>query len=319
MLMLPLAESHPDLIVGLESPDDAGVFRLTDDIALIQTVDYFTPVVDDPYDFGRIAAANALSDVYAMGGRPLTAMNLVGFPVKDLPLEMLAEILRGGREKIQEAGAVLVGGHSVEDKEPKYGLAVTGIVHPERVLTKAGARPGDVLVLTKPLGIGVITTAIKGGLAEEGVIREAVEVMATLNKGAAEAMEGLTVHACTDITGFGLLGHAGEMARASGVRLRLYSERVPVLPAAEEYVKFGLAPGGTRANLEYVSSFTQFAPAITEEKRLLLADAITSGGLLVALPPAEGEKYLEKLREKGARGWLIGEVVTGEPGTIEVV
>ena len=243
---MPL-EEDPNLLVGRETSDDAGVYRLSDEVALVQTVDFITPVVNDPYDFGRIAAANALSDVYAMGGRPLTAMNIVCFPVKEMDKEVLREILRGGLEKVHEAGAALVGGHSVEDPEIKYGLSVTGVVHPDRVLTNAGARPGDAFILTKPLGTGILATAIKAGLVSDEVQRRAVEVMAMLNKKAAEVMGSYPVSCCTDITGFGLLGHALEIATASKVVITLYAERVPLLPEVLDSVRKGLLPAGSFA------------------------------------------------------------------------
>lgn len=265
--------------------------------------------MDDPYAYGQIAAANSLSDVYAMGGKPLTAMNIICFPTKILDLTVLAEILKGGADKIREAGAVLVGGHSVEDNEPKYGLSVTGVVHPDRVMTNAGANPGDVLVLTKPLGIGIITTAIKGELAAPGEIAMVTEVMAALNKEAAEAMQEVGASGCTDITGFGLLGHASEMARASGVSITLYSSRVPVLEPARGYVTMGIVPAGTRGNLKYVGQFVEFAPEVAEGERLILADAITSGGLLISLPAGKGETLVHKLHSRGITdAAIIGEV-----------
>ncbi|GAB4262047.1 MAG: selenide, water dikinase SelD [Thermincola ferriacetica] len=314
---MPSTGKDPNLLVGLDTSDDAGVYKLTDDIALIQTLDFFTPVVDNPYDFGRIAAANALSDVYAMGGKPLTAMNLVGFPTETLGLEILAEILRGGAEKVCEAGAVLLGGHSVEDKEPKYGLSVTGIIHPDRVLTNAAAKPGDVLVLTKPLGIGIITTALKAGMASEEAEREATAVMSALNKDAAEIMQEVGAHACTDVTGFGLLGHALELAKASSVNVRIFAAEVPVLAPAREYVRYGLIPAGTRRNLKYVAQFTRFDDNLEEEERIILADTITSGGLLISLPEKKAARYMELSREKGLNAAIIGEVIPGK-GNLEV-
>ncbi|KNZ68987.1 selenide, water dikinase [Thermincola ferriacetica] len=314
---MPSTGKDPNLLVGLDTSDDAGVYKLTDDIALIQTLDFFTPVVDNPYDFGRIAAANALSDVYAMGGKPLTAMNLVGFPTETLGLEILAEILRGGAEKVCEAGAVLLGGHSVEDKEPKYGLSVTGIIHPDRVLTNAAAKPGDVLILTKPLGIGIITTALKAGMASEEAEREATAVMSALNKDAAETMQEVGAHACTDVTGFGLLGHALELAKASSVNVRIFAAEVPVLAPAREYVRYGLIPAGTRRNLKYVAQFTRFDDNLEEEERIILADTITSGGLLISLPEEKAARYMELSREKGLNAAIIGEVIPGK-GNLEV-
>lgn len=318
--LLPPTQRDPNLLVGLDACDDAGVYRLNDDMALIQTVDFFTPVVNNPYDYGRIAAANALSDVYAMGGRPLTALNIICFPTARLELSVLAEILKGGADKIQEAGAVLVGGHSVDDNEPKYGLAVTGIVHPDKVLTNAGAKPGDVLILTKPLGIGIITTAIKGELATPEEITEVTEVMAALNKDAAEAMLEVGVNGCTDITGFGLLGHALEMARASGVTMTVFASQVPVLEAARSYVKMGIVPAGTRGNLKYIKQFVDFAPGVAETEQLILADAITSGGLLISAPKEKGSDLLNNLHSRGVTGAvLIGEVNESGAGRIAVV
>ena len=250
MQALPI-QSHPDLLVGLETSDDAGVYRLTPEIALIQTVDFFTPVVNDPYTFGQIAAANALSDVYAMGGRPLTALNIVCYPSKTVPQEVLLAILTGGLDKIHEAGALLVGGHSVDDTELKYGLSVTGVVHPDKVLTNGGARVGDKLILTKPLGTGVIATAMKGRLASPEAAAAAIEVMTALNRLPAACLETATLHAVTDITGFGLLGHALEMATASQVEITFFAHQVPVLAAAREYAAMGLVPGGSFANRRF--------------------------------------------------------------------
>lgn len=301
--------SHPDLLVGLEQADDAGVYRLAEGLALIQTVDFFTPIVNDPYQFGQIAAANALSDVYAMGGRPLTAMNIACFPLKTTPAEVLKAILQGGLDKIHEAGALLVGGHSVEDPELKYGLAVTGVVHPEKIWTKKGARPGDALILTKPLGTGIIATALKGRLASPEAEAAIVQVMSALNKAAAEALDGLEVHAVTDITGFGLLGHGLEMAQASQAELTLYAGRVPILPWAREYAEMGLVPGGSHANLRFCEKHLKVDPRVEQVTLDLLADAQTSGGLLVALSPLHKEVYLSRLKRHGVEeAAMIGEV-----------
>ncbi len=319
MRLLPPAQPDPNLLVGLDACDDAGVYRINDQIALIQTVDFFTPVVNNPYDYGRIAAANSLSDVYAMGGRPLTALNIICFPTARLELSVLAEILKGGADKIKEAGALLVGGHSVDDNEPKYGLAVTGVVHPDRVLTNAGAKPGDVLILTKPLGIGIITTAIKGELATPEEIAEVTEVMAALNKDAAEAMLEVGVNGCTDITGFGLLGHALEMARASGVTMTIFASQVPVLEAARSYVKMGIVPAGTRGNLKYIKPFVDFDPRLDESEQLILADAITSGGLLISVPGEKGPGLVDKLHSSGVTdAVIVGEVNKEGSGRITV-
>jgi selenide,water dikinase len=308
---------HPDLLVGLEAADDAGVFRLTPEIALIQTVDFFTPIVNDPYQFGQIAAANALSDVYAMGGRPLTAMNIACFPLQTTPAAVLKEILRGGLDKVHEAGALLVGGHSVEDPELKYGLAVTGIVHPDRILTKGGAKKGDLLVLTKPLGTGIIATALKGRLASGEAEAAAIKVMSTLNQSAAAALEGLEVHAVTDITGFGLLGHGLEMAQASKVELTIFAGRVPVLFWAREYASMGLVPAGSHANRRFCEKHLQIDAQVSQVDVDLLSDAQTSGGLFIALAPEDGEALMKRLDERSVtEAAIIGEVTATGVGRI---
>jgi selenide,water dikinase len=304
-------------LVGLETADDAGVYILTEEIALIQTLDFFTPIVNDPYTFGQIAAANALSDVYAMGGRPLTALNIVCYPAKTVPKETLKAILAGGLDKIHEAGALLVGGHSVDDTELKYGLSVTGVVHPQRVLTNAGARPGDRLILTKPLGTGIIATAIKGRTASPDAEAQVVAVMTALNRLAAECLEGFAVHALTDITGFGLLGHALEMAGGSGVELTLYASRVPVLEAAREYAAMGLVPAGTFANRNFCEKSLKVAPGLDTLALDLLADAQTNGGLLIAVAGNQAEDLLACLHDRGvAAAAIIGEVAASGPGAI---
>ena len=316
MEQLPL-ETDPNLLVGRETSDDAGVYRLSADLALVQTIDFITPVVNDPYDFGRIAAANALSDVYAMGGRPLTAMNVVCFPLKTMAKTILGEILRGGLDQIHAAGAVLVGGHSVEDAEPKYGLSVTGLVHPERVLTNAGAKPGDALILTKPIGTGVLATAIKAGLLSEAAERAAIATMATLNRPAAALMASYAVTACTDITGFGLLGHALEMATASRVCIALEADRVPLLPEARELVEMGLVPAGSYANRNYCSHQVLHPEAVDPILLDLAADAQTSGGLLLALPENQAHALLADLQGHGVpQAAIIGRVVDGVGGSI---
>ena len=294
--------------MGLITGDDAGVYKLREDLALIQTIDFITPVVDDPFLFGEIAAANALSDVYAMGGQPLTVLNVVCFPGCKLGMEVLEKVLAGGLNKVKEAGALLVGGHSVDDLELKYGLAVTGVVHPEKVVTNAGARPGDLLFLTKPLGLGIVATAIKGGLADPPVAKKAGEIMATLNRDASLAMLERGVHACTDVTGFGLVGHGLEMARASGVTLELELERLPVIEEALEYAAMGLIPAGAYDNQECYRDRVDYGRD-PGELEMLLYDPQTSGGLLMALPP------------RGAHGFpwpCIGRVVPGE-GRIRIV
>ncbi len=316
--MLPL-ENDPNLLVGRETSDDAGVYRLTDEMALVQTLDFITPVVNDPWDFGRIAAANALSDVFAMGGRPLTAMNVVCFPSRSMDKAILGQILRGGLEKVHEAGAVLIGGHSVEDSEIKYGLSVTGLVHPGRIVTNAGARPGDTLILTKRLGTGILATAIKAGLISPAVEREAIESMATLNGKTSQLMASYSVHACTDITGFGLLGHALELAVASKVRLILDSAEVPLLPETRELVHMGLVPAGSYANRNYCTHQIEQRKPVDPVMLDLLADAQTSGGLLIALPEDQARSLLADLREHDvSHAAMIGRVVGGTAGTIEL-
>ena len=309
------ALTDPRVLVGTE--DDAGVYKISDDIAIVQTVDFFTPIVDNPRDFGAIAAANALSDIYAMGAKPLTALNLVAFP-KDGPLEVLAEIMRGGAEKTQEAGVSIIGGHSIDDKEPKYGMAVTGVVHPDKIVLKGGARAGDALVLTKPLGIGIISTAIKMGRAPAEMIAEATNCMKTLNKAASGAMVEAGVRGATDITGFGLLGHLHEMLHRSCVSGRIRLSAVPVILGVRELAKFSV-PGGTRANLKSVSDKMSWADGITEEEKLILADAQTSGGLLIAAAPDKLGALLSGLAASGVQTRaVIGEVITGEEGKIFV-
>jgi selenide,water dikinase len=305
----------PRVLVGHETHDDAAVYQLTPSRAIVETVDFFTPVVDDPYWFGRIAAANAFSDVWAMGARPLFALNLVAFPVKTLPMEMLSDILRGGADTAREAGAPILGGHSIDDPEPKYGLAVTGEVHPRHVLRNVGAKPGDRLLLTKPLGAGIVTTAIKRDLAPREVAAVAVEVMAELNRVAGEVLAASgAVHALTDVTGFGLLGHAWEMAEGSGVRLRLAAARVPVQDGVRELAAQDVVPGGTKANLAWVEPHTTFAPEVDAAMRLVLADAQTNGGLLAAVPEKRAGKLLAALARAGVNVAEIGEVVEGEAG-----
>ncbi len=308
-----------NVIVGLERADDAGVYKISEDLALVQTVDFFTPVVDDPYWFGQIAAANALSDIYAMGGVPKTAMNLVGFPLKDMDLSVLRAILTGGLEKMKEAGVVLVGGHSIEDKELKYGLAVTGFIHPKRVLTKRNLEVGDRLILTKPLGTGIINTAIKGGLASGALADFVARLMATLNREAAEIMRDYPVHACTDITGFGLLGHMAEMVADEGVGVELLAERIPVLPEAFEFAAMGLVPGGAYKNREFRERIVDFSPSLEGVFRDILFDPQTSGGLLICVAGEAAESLLGRLKEKVSdRIALIGEVVAEPKGRIWV-
>jgi len=305
----------------MDSLDDAGVFQLAPDLAIVQTVDYMTPVVDDPRDWGRVAAANALSDVYAMGATPVTALNLLNFPAGHLDLAVAIEILQGGGEKVLEAGAVVVGGHSVQDEEPKYGLAVTGIVHPDRIVTNARAVPGDLLVLTKPIGIGIITTALKRGYLNTAEIDLVTHTMASLNRAAMEAMVEAGAHAATDVTGFGLLGHAWELACASGIGMEIEAAAVPVLEPTWEMLAHGALPGGSRANRQYLADqgAVEFAGGVPEELRAILTDANTSGGLLIAVAEKDCPRLLALL-EKGrtqARS-VIGRVTGDHPRRILV-
>jgi len=310
----------PRALVGHETHDDAAVYRLSDTEAVVETVDFFTPVVDDPFLFGRIAAANALSDIWAMGARPLFALNLVGFPVAKLPLETLGEILRGGADAAQEAGIPILGGHSIDDPEPKYGMAVTGIVHPERVLRNVGARAGDRLLLTKPLGSGIVTTAIKRGIADAELVERTVRVMAALNRAAGEALAASgAVHALTDVTGFGLLGHAWEMALGSAVAFRLRVAAIPVLDGVRALAAQDVVPGGSKANLAWVTPHVRFDDAVDAPTRAVLADAQTNGGLLAAVAPDRFEAVLEALRQAGVQAHAIGEAVAGGEARIEVV
>ena len=307
-------------MVGLERADDAGVYRVSDDLALIQTVDFFTPIVDDPFWFGQIAAANALSDIYAMGGEPKTAMNLVGFPLKEMDLSILRMILEGGIAKMKEAGVVLIGGHSVEDAELKYGLSVTGFVHPDRVLTKGGLRPGDRLILTKPLGTGVINTAIKADMASLDVIESVTHLMAELNRDAARAMAAFPVHACTDITGFGLLGHLAEMVIGSGCGLVLRLTDIPVMPAAVEYAGYGLLPAGAFKNKEFRQHMVEREPGVDALMVDLLFDPQTSGGLLIAVAEEHAASLLERLIENGVQhSRMIGEVKADSREKIRII
>ena len=303
-------KEYPNLLVGLEVSDDAAVYQINDEVAVIQTLDFFPPVVDDPYDYGAIAAANAMSDVYAMGGQVVLALNICGFP-PDMDPAIVAEILRGGAEKVAEAGGVLAGGHTLDDKEPKYGLAVMGIVHPDRVLTKAGAQPGDVLVLTKPLGVGIITTALKGEVADPSHVAAAVETMKKLNRDATRLIQQVGVHACTDITGFALLGHGYEMAEKSGVRLRFDVDKLPFLDGAIQYAEDWLFPGGSCRNQSAYKQWVDFAPDISEEMQMLLFTPETSGGLLVAVPPEKLDALIALFAGEGHPCWIVGEVVEG--------
>lgn len=299
--------ADPRVLVGTETADDAGVYKLNDNIALVQTVDFFTPVVDDPYTFGQIAAANALSDVYAMGGTPITALNIVGFPFCSLPGDILAQILAGGQAKAAEAGVAIIGGHTIQDKEPKYGLAVTGVVSPEAIYTNAQAQIGDYLVLTKSIGTGVVATAEKAGMATKEAMTEAIANMTMLNRQAAQVMCGVGCHSCTDITGFGLLGHTYEMAAGSEVAIELYAHAIPVITGALDFASMGLIPGGAYANRTALQEHIAWEEHIPQELQDLLYDPQTSGGLLIAVGPEKVDTLLAALRDKG----LLSAAVVG--------
>ena len=308
--------ADPSLLVGFDGSDDAAVYRLSGELAMVQTVDFFPPVVDDPYDFGRIAAANALSDVYAMGGEPKLAMNLLAVP-SCLPLEAVGAILEGGAAKAAEAGTVIAGGHSIEDPEPKYGLCVTGLVHPDRVLTNAGAREGDVLVLTKPLGTGILTTAAKAELLDEGACRALVEQMAMLNRAAAQAAVPLGPSACTDVTGFGLLGHLKELAEGSGRTVEVWAGQVPILPQALELARDGIIPAGTYRNRDFAGPDVAADSAVPREVLDCLYDPQTSGGLLISIPEGRAETLLRRLADCGVTAAALGRVC--QPGEQKIV
>jgi selenide,water dikinase len=302
--------NYPNLLVGLETSDDAAVYKISDQLAIVQTLDFVTPIVDDPYTYGAIAAANAMSDVYAMGGDVVLALNIACFP-SNMPPDMASEILRGGADKVREAGAAIAGGHTVDDPEPKYGLAVMGTVHPQYIATKAGARPGDVLLLTKPLGVGIITTAAKGDAARAEHMNAATASMLQLNRIGARLVPEFRLKGLTDITGFALLGHAQEMAERSGVRLRIHSERVPLLPGALSYAQKWLFPGGTKRNRDYFEQWVGTARHVAEELLMLLYTPETSGGLLIAVPADQLSAVEAFLRTAGQTHWVIGEVEVG--------
>lgn len=307
------------MLVGLDTSDDAGVYKINDDTALVQTLDFFTPIVDDPYMFGQIGAANSLSDVYAMGGKPITAMNIVGFPINTLDKSILAEILAGAADKISESGATLVGGHSIDDEEPKFGLSVTGTIHPDRIRANVGAKPGDRLILTKPIGVGILTTAIKKDLLSKETLDNVMKVMATLNKYAAETMEKYTVNACTDVTGFGLLGHTLEIAEGSDVGITISSKDVPILPGTRDLAEQDIIPGGTKKNHKWLADRIDYSHKISELDQLILCDAVTSGGLLISVPEAEANSLQEALQTNNVESAIIGEVTSEKPGRITVI
>jgi len=307
----------PNLLIGFESSDDAAVYRIDDNTALIQTVDLFPPMVDDPYHFGQIAAANALSDVYAMGGTPRLAMNILCYP-EDLPGEIVRDIMQGGYEKVMEAGAVIAGGHSLKDHEPKYGLCVTGFAKPEEILTNSNAKPGDLLILTKPLGTGILTTAAKAGLVGEGTVAAIVESMAMLNKRACEIMKNYPVHSCTDVTGFGLLGHAYEMGAGSGVTIQLDAAAMPLLPEARDMARMGIVPAGAYANRAYLEAKLKIEPTVPLDLLDIMFDPQTSGGLLIAVPEDQAAGLLADLQSEIPAATIIGRVTPAESHTIYI-
>jgi len=317
---LPLI-SDPNLIAGIEHCDDAGVYKLRDDLAIIQTLDFFTPIVDDPYTFGQVAAANSLSDVYAMGGKPLTAMNIICFPINKMEISILREVLLGGLDKMREAGVLLVGGHSVEDDELKYGLSVTGTIHPDRVLLNRGAIAGDALILTKPLGTGIINTVLKANMASNDLVNKSVQCMVELNKKAAELMTNFSnVHACTDVTGFGFLGHACEMIEGSDVGMVIRSSSVPIFHEIQEFVEMGIIPGGLNRNRKFRMNMIEVGPDCPEWIVDVFFDPQTSGGLLISLPLKEAEDLVKRMNDEGIKdAAIIGEVVSEPKGKIVVI
>lgn len=319
MRQLPQQASNANVLVGLETPDDAGVYKLSEDLALIQSVDFFTPIVDDPYMFGQIAAANSLSDIYAMGGTPLTVMNIVGYPIDKLGPDMLREILKGSADKVKESGAVLIGGHSIDNKEPIVGLSVTGTAHPDQIWTNVGAKPGDQLILTKPIGVGIQTNGIKGAVLSDKQLERVTQVMAQLNKYAADVIKDFPVHATTDVTGFGLLGHAREMIDKTDVGLVLHYANIPILEGTKHLAKTNGAAKGSKDNLKYVSPHVRFESHLDDFDQLILADAVTSGGLLVAVDEGVAEDLVQKMHDKGVTdARIIGEFTDKHPGNIYV-
>jgi len=309
----------PDVIVGRSGADDAAVYKISDDLAVVQTVDYFTPIVDDPYTFGTIAAANALSDIYAMGARPTMALNIVGFPVNKLPLDVLVKILRGGSDKAEEAGISIAGGHTIEDNEPKYGLVVMGLVHPDRIMTNSNAKPGDALILTKPIGTGIISTAVKAEIATQESIEVVVKVMSTLNKAAAESIMEVGVNSCTDVTGFGLLGHLHEMVSASGVGAEVSYKEVPLIPGTWELADELIIPAGTSRNHEYLNEYIIWEDGIEYEEQMILCDAQTSGGLLISVSEEKSSALIKSLQDSGTlAATRIGRIVRDETRKIKV-
>ena len=313
--MLP----DPRVIVGSSAADDAAIYKISNDLAVVQTVDYFTPIVDDPYIFGAIAAANSLSDIYAMGAKPIMALNIAGFPVNKLSLDILVEILKGGSDKAKEAGISIAGGHTIEDEEPKYGLTVMGLVHPDKIVTNSGAKPGDVLILTKPIGTGIISTAIKAEIATQESVDAAVKVMITLNKTAAESMIDIGVNSCTDVTGFGLLGHLHEMVSASHVGAKVSFEKVPLIPGTWDLADDLIIPAGTSRNREFLSNFVIWEKEVEYEQQMILCDAQTSGGLLIPVSKGNSAALLRSLENSGSLVAVqIGEIIEDDTCKIRV-
>src|SRR5690625_2238146 len=320
MRQLPKQKPDENVLLGVGHADDGAVYQLTEDIALIQTVDFFTPIVDDPYEFGQIAAANSLSDVDAVGGKPRTVLNIVGFTIQTLGPDILAEILRGSADKVEEAGATVVGGHSIDDQEPKFGLSVTGTVHPQKFFTNHGAQVGDKLILTKPIGIGIQTTALKRGQLSKDQISKVTEIMSTLNKDAAERLTPFKPHAVTDVTGFGLLGHAYEMAKQSDVSLTISHQKVPVLPHTYELAEDNIFPGGTIENVNWLADKVNFHESVTTSYQRILCDAITSGRLLISLPEEKATQYVQSFNKfSPIKAEIIGEVKSKREKFIHVI
>ena len=312
-------QNDPNILVGFNSVDDAGVYKIREDLALVHTVDFFPPIVDDPYDFGAISAANSLSDIYAMGGKPVTALNIVGYPPQSVPLSVLEEILKGGADKALEADVSIIGGHTIRTKEPIYGLAVVGTIHPQKIISNAGAQVGDSLILTKPLGTGIITTAIKKNLVDQDVVKKVVKIMSFLNRYASESMLEVGANACTDITGFGLLGHLCELIQASRVGARIYWSKIPVIDPALKLAKDNIVPGGTLSNLKFVEEKVEWDGKLSQEEKLILSDAQTSGGLLISLPRQKEQKLLETMISKGVSdAVVIGEIIEDKKCRIQV-
>lgn len=308
----------PNILVGFEKSDDAAVYRISDDLAVVLTVDYFTPIVDDPYTFGSISAANALSDIYAMGAKPILGLNIAGFPAQKLPLSILSEIFRGGADKAKEAGISIAGGHTIDDNEPKYGLVAMGLVHPEKIITNSGAKPGDLIILTKPIGTGIITTAMKEEIATKESIDYAVKIMSTLNKSASQAMISAEVNACTDVTGFGLLGHLYEMISASATSAEIFFDKVPLIPGTQQLADDLIIPAGTIRNHEYLKNHIIWDENITYENQMILCDAQTSGGLLISVPPENADILLKLLESSNTLAAVIGKISENKDSIIKV-